>query len=233
MQNYENYEVWKGWSETDFGHFGSQEGSYFAGELEGIGLKGKRLLEIGFGTGKFLSWAKSQGAKTYGTEIIPSLLRAAEARGHRILESRLKDNMQGFAGKLDVVAAFDVLEHLSRSEIGDLLDDVAQLLTVGGTFIARFPNGQSPFGLPHQHGDWTHRTALSKACFEQLLIGRPFQLVRGGNSYRPKGRGLSIIPSGMRNIAQSFVEFTMSRIYGLSCPLGPNITVHVTRVPNS
>jgi len=58
----------------------------------------------------------------------------------------------------------------------------------GGHFIARFPNGDSPFGLPYQNGDVTHVTAIgsgkvaffaAKSNMEIVFLGGEAQPIRG------------------------------------------------------
>ena len=75
---YAGYEAWKGW--TSYFAFDREEAEYFAGELRGIPLAGRSVLEIGFGTGSFLAWARAQGASVAGAEINErSLAEAARA----------------------------------------------------------------------------------------------------------------------------------------------------------
>lgn len=73
----------------------------------------------------------------------------------------LSDALAENAGKLDLVVAFDVMEHMTREQLLVLFDTLAALLKSGGHVLARFPNAQSPLGCVTQNGDWTHRSALS------------------------------------------------------------------------
>ena len=52
-QPYEGYAQWKGW-QGDF-ETSDRDARYFAAELAGIDLSGKRVLEIGFGNGEHLA----------------------------------------------------------------------------------------------------------------------------------------------------------------------------------
>ena len=56
QRHYARYEKWKGW--TSYFEFSAEEAEYFAGELRGIPLAGKSVLDLGFGSGGFLAWAR-------------------------------------------------------------------------------------------------------------------------------------------------------------------------------
>jgi SAM-dependent methyltransferase len=163
-RDYADYRRFKGWDalfaptprqallfETEFGRFFGGGGGY--------------LIDVGFGSGAFLEWARRRGASVAGTEIQPDLMLAAADRG-----IRAAPNLCGFESHCaDIVTAFDVLEHLPISGIDELLAQVARVLKTGGTFIARFPNCQSPAGLIDQFGDATHVTMLSAPIVSHCL----------------------------------------------------------------
>jgi len=52
-----------------------------------------------------------------------------------------------------------VFEHLLENDLYLLFADINRLLCTGGCLVARFPNGDSPFGLEEQNGGFTHLTA--------------------------------------------------------------------------
>src|SRR5579859_377881 len=74
-QLYSGYTRWKQWG----GDFTTSEpdARYFGAEFAGLDLAGRRLLEIGFGNGSFLAWAKAKGALVSGTEIDVHMLERA------------------------------------------------------------------------------------------------------------------------------------------------------------
>jgi len=83
LQSYSGYEDWKGWIVL----FACDEdmADYFRIECAGMRITGANVLEIGFGSGSFLAWAKSQGATLFGTELIPSLNEEAKRFGVEVL----------------------------------------------------------------------------------------------------------------------------------------------------
>jgi len=125
------------------------------------------VLEIGFGNGSFLAWAKAQGADVVGTEIDAPMIERARAKGFDAQPASLVA-LAAVGQRFDLVVAFDVFEHWDKAELVENLKQIAALLRPGGLVLARFPNGQSPFGRVHQYGDLTHQTVLSASSVAQL-----------------------------------------------------------------
>jgi SAM-dependent methyltransferase len=62
---------------------------------------------------------------------------------------------------LDIVTAFDVIEHLGPELTFRLFRELKRVLTLGGIFIAHCPNGVSPFVGSVYWGDMTHEWCLT------------------------------------------------------------------------
>ena len=171
----------KRWDEGEFGVLSARDEA----DLAAIVRKAKvffppssRVLEIGFGNGGFLAYGRKRQWEMHGTEMNEILLKRARRNGFAVTQA---DNFNSLPkGYFDLVAAFDVLEHVPSCGIPDFLRDVRRVLKEGAVFIARFPNGDSPFGRFNQHGDPTHVTTIGKhkakyfaeqAGFEALYIG--------------------------------------------------------------
>jgi 2-polyprenyl-3-methyl-5-hydroxy-6-metoxy-1,4-benzoquinol methylase len=157
-----NYLKWKGWEkESDFGTLKKQEKAYFAAEIRkthNIFPTNSKVLEIGFGNGSFLKFAKDLNWDIFGTEINEHLIKAALDCGYKVIHS---DNLLAYSeNTFDLVVGFDVLEHIPQSDLLNFINEVKRILKKGGFFIARFPNGDSPFGLIYQNGDTTHITTI-------------------------------------------------------------------------
>jgi 2-polyprenyl-3-methyl-5-hydroxy-6-metoxy-1,4-benzoquinol methylase len=161
-QSPERYLDWKDWKDETFGCFDRLEARYFADET-GIGaLPGVRVLEIGFGNGPFIGWAKSVGADIYGVELNATLVvRACAFLGERKAFQGLDDaGLAGLAGTFSFVVAFDVIEHIPQDLLPRFLAQIRALLAPDGRILLRFPNGDSPFGRLYQHADPTHVTTI-------------------------------------------------------------------------
>lgn len=159
----DDYAAWKGWNAAEeFGTCDDFERAYFDAEIARLPLGAiSNVLELGFGNGRFLGFARSKGWRIAGVEVIGSLRAAAKERG---FEAMTPDDVVSLApGSLDLVVAFDVIEHIDQAELPALFATVFDKLKPGGVFLARFPNGDSPLGLPYQHGDVTHVTVIGSA----------------------------------------------------------------------
>ena len=183
------YSRFKGWKDDGFGHYKKHWAGYYRKELDalcGVGAKRPlRLLEIGFGNGSFLGWARDQGYTVFGVEIDAPQLSASERAGFNT-RSSLSDlaaafNIEG----LDGVVAFDVFEHLTPPQLTELLQELQRLLKPEGWILARFPNGDSPFGRLNQHGDLTHVTTLGSMALRQLALASHLELLYAGSTQTP------------------------------------------------
>lgn len=175
--SYDNYIDWKPWDASSFGK--PDVVDYYDGEVERAvgkahGSRSLRLVEIGFGNGHFLGWARLRGHSVVGIELIEELNQRAKAAGFETAPS-IDALVSTNASAYDLVAAFDVLEHIEPNALVEFLIKIHALLCPGGVLLARFPNGDSPFGLRYQHGDLTHRTILGEGAVNQLLARTPFR----------------------------------------------------------
>lgn len=196
-----SYLEWKTWDGRPFGHFSKVDGAYFRQELKKIGGGGApihRVLEIGFGNGSFLGFARAQGWSACGTEANPLLVDIAAQAG---FDARPASDLATFApGSFGLVVAIDVLEHIPRTEILDFLAAVKTLLGSGGHFLARFPNGDSPFGLRNQNGDLSHLTAIGINKARYLAQAAGMEIIALGGEARP------IVWTRPRDFAHQLVE---------------------------
>jgi 2-polyprenyl-3-methyl-5-hydroxy-6-metoxy-1,4-benzoquinol methylase len=214
---YEGYESWKGWTEPF--KFTAEEASYFAGETSCAKIADADVLEIGFGSGSFVAWARDQGARIAGTEINPVLLSAARAFGVELLEADLETVADSHADRFDTIVAFDVFEHFTLDAVMSRLAAAETMLKPGGRLIMRFPNGQSPFGLTAQNGDPTHVTPLSRDVVEQLTRATRLEVVRYSPSFRIAGGGIAkSLARRLRYAARDVMSLCLNAIYSQNIP---------------
>lgn len=224
---YGQYQVRKNWYGSGNFHEHSQR---FSAEMRrAAATKACRVLEIGFGEGLFLDWARSEGYLVEGIEINPKFCASAQARGHRTHCGDAIDVLKSHAGQYDLVVLFDVLEHLRVDEIVELLKILERRLPAEGKILARFPNGQSPFGRVYQHGDVTHVTTLSASIMEDIARPAGMKVIAAYNSARSSQGSKSRLRSLLRTfsfVARDVVQFAVGHIYFHgNIPLDPNVTV--------
>jgi SAM-dependent methyltransferase len=220
---YEGYVGWKSWSKPF--EFSTEDAEYFAGETRDIAISGSDLLEIGFGNGNFLAWARSRGARIAGIEIIPELIAAAKTEGVPLLPAEIETIAADHAGRFDSIIAIDVFEHFPLDMVARRIAACLEMLKPGGKLLLRFPNAQSPFGLPQQFGDPTHKSALSRGVIEQLTMNLDYRVVRYSGPYRIVGRFPKSLARRLRYLARNIIEGTLNAIYCQSIPLEPNAVI--------
>lgn len=160
-----DYLRWKQWHAADFGRCTAAQARYFGWHLARCGGAAPRqALELGFGNGAFLTYAQAKGMVVHGVDIEPELCSRARAMGVPAAPSLAQ--LPAPACPYDLIVAFDVFEHLAPQALADLLAQLSRRLAPDGALICRVPNGDSPFGRKHQHGDATHAATygLGQLC---------------------------------------------------------------------
>jgi 2-polyprenyl-3-methyl-5-hydroxy-6-metoxy-1,4-benzoquinol methylase len=220
-QKYQSYKEWKGWH--NLFNPNAQEKILFEKEFSFLDLRGKKLLDFGFGSGALLAWAKSKGSEVVGIEIQASLIEAAtqlNIPAHTSIQ-QIGDN------NIDIVSFFDVLEHLTKQEIQELLQESHRIGRVGCTLIIRVPNCQSAAGLANQFADPTHISMLSgpivkafleEANFKNILV-REAQLQPSSNSLN---RALRMLSKPLIYAFESLYKLTWSI---RQTPLSSNVII--------
>ena len=85
----------------------------------------------------------------------------------------------------DLVIMNDLIEHLPKSEIVDILTGVRKSLKPGGSLICRLPNMSNIFGVYLLYNDFTHEAGFTENSVRQLLNLSGFNdIVISGNKTR-------------------------------------------------
>lgn len=105
--------------------------------LEKAGFSGKRLLEIGVGSGSFLQAARQSGFDVVGCDLSAPLCRRVEQRYGIPMHCGPLDTIQG-EGRFDVVVMNHVLEHVQQPVA--FLASARRLLVPGGGVHLAVPN---------------------------------------------------------------------------------------------
>lgn len=184
QENSDDYSRFKGWTDASFGYCKRHWAAYYRKEIatcvntNGVATaRPLRLLEVGFGNGAFMGWARAEGHEVYGLEIEAPQLDAARRAGFTVADSLDALLAQCGCSGFDGAVAFDVFEHLTYAQLQQLLQELRGVLKPGGWILARFPNGDSPFGRLNQHGDLTHVTALGSMAIRQLASHSGMQVL--------------------------------------------------------
>ncbi|MCB0340831.1 MAG: class I SAM-dependent methyltransferase [Bdellovibrionales bacterium] len=225
-QFYRDYVGFKLWDSDE----GRKSPEIFELEFKNLLSGGSaKVLEIGFGTGEFLDWAKARGHSVCGIELIPELVDQARARGHEAYKINIQELQQSelASKKFDLIVLFDVLEHLYVDEIVQCLKACKQLLAPRGQVFIRVPNGLSPFGLAQFNKDITHVTLLTPERLNQVGRLCGLRVTASYNAARVvkssgKPRWLKRALYALRDIYEIFMG---ALYYSGRFPLDPNLVV--------
>jgi SAM-dependent methyltransferase len=134
-----------------------------------------------------------------GVDGSPEQVAAAERLG--IEGVRLGDARKTLAeqpdGSLDALVCFDLIEHFTKDELIELVDEIYRVLKPGGRWIIHTPNAESPFGNRMFFWDFTHELAFTRTSLAQLLLSSGFREV---NCYEDRP-----VPHGLKSAVRCFL----------------------------
>lgn len=180
-----DYVRWKDWDEgRSFGFLDRGDEKYFVRELRESLHRGplQDVLEIGFGNGAFLSFARRRGWNVVGLELLPELVEKARAAG---FDARPADGLDDLPeASFDLVVAFDVFEHIPPEQSLPFLRSLRAAVRPGGLIVLRFPNADTWLGNPFQNGDPTHVNAIGLLKLQYYAANAELDLA----AFRPVSR---------------------------------------------
>lgn len=142
--------------------------------------KNATIVDLGCGHGALIYFAKKKGYRNIiGFDCSPEQVVAANRLGiEGVQEGDVQESLKSFSDlSLDVIVTFDVIEHLSKVELFDLVDEVYRALRPGGCWIIHVPNAESPFFGRIRYGDLTHELAFTQESIAQLLMTTGFSKI--------------------------------------------------------
>jgi len=169
---YNKYSTTKG-RDIDIQKLAKQNYPYFDDLINKYLPKNKNIdiLDVACGFGPLLKSLKKAGyKKIHGVDFSEEEINLAHKAG--ILEAEqadafcyLKDKQE----KYDVIFLMDILEHLTRPELFDIMSLIYSALKPGGEVIAQVPNGSGIFGMRIRYGDLTHENCYTPNSIKQVL----------------------------------------------------------------
>ena len=170
------------------------------------------ILELGCGEGHLLAAFKSWGYRQVrGIDLRPEAIAFCQSRGLAAETADAKEYLKNCNdGHFQLIVAIDLLEHLTREEGLDLLENVHLALRPGGTVILQVPNLASPFGGAVFFGDVTHRTGFTETSIRQVLGLAGFTKAE----VRPTGPGFWSVKSAIRYLLWQVVKL-LARLWNI------------------
>ncbi len=133
-----------------------------------------RCLEIGCGTGHFLSYLKNKGVTDLlGIDLDASLASVVPetVRSH-FKATDVWDFLEDASGQpaYDRIFLFDVFEHFAPEDGHKLLKKIGDILSDDSLIVLKMPNASSPWGQQFQHGDLTHLASYTPDSIRQMAV---------------------------------------------------------------
>ena len=138
-----------------------------------------RILDLGCGSGALLYFLNEAGYKN---------LSGIDNSSEQIKETAKIDFADVTCGDVfgllesaanesyDVIAAFDVIEHLTKPELLRFADEIYRTLAPGGLWMIHAPNAEGVFGGRVRYADLTHEQAFTRESVEQLTRAAGFSV---------------------------------------------------------
>lgn len=140
-------------------------GKYLPTNLESI------ILDIGCGSGEFLIFLSDFGyINLEGIDISLDQIESAKIHGLKnVFVADAIPFLKQTEKKFDIVSVLNLLEHLTRDELFELLDLVVSKLYNGGVVLGVVPNSKSLFGARVRYADITHENSFTPESLYQLF----------------------------------------------------------------
>lgn len=137
------------------------------------------IADLACGHGALIFCLREQGYfNVKGVDLSPQQVDLAHKLGITNIECRdMRSFLSGNENSFDVVFLMDILEHLDRAELINLLVQVRKSLRKYGIVIIHTPNAEGIFGLRMRYGDLTHEISFTPTSIRQALSICGFQNV--------------------------------------------------------
>ena len=142
--------------------------------------RSSRILDLGCGYGAIMYFLHAAGYHhVTGVDTSPEQVAAARELGfadvhHGNIYPFLQ---QSAADSYEVIIAFDILEHLTKTELLELGDEIHRVLTPGGRLIMHAPNAEAVFSGTIRYGDLTHEMAFTRGSITQFAGACSFSVL--------------------------------------------------------
>lgn len=144
-------------------------------------VKTNAILEIGAGFGTFCAEVKRRNvfSRVVAVEPTPDLANTCRRRGLEVLEQPVEQIQLDANELFDVVASFEVIEHLFAP--ADFVGHMTRLLKPGGIMMAACPNGQGfdieTLGTASNTVDHEHLNYFNPKSLAGLLAQRGLEIL--------------------------------------------------------
>lgn len=149
------------------------------------------VIDLACGSGRLLYLYQQLGYDNLtGVDISPEMVAAARQVSDRVEQGDVIEAVRAQPSRYQLISAFDLIEHLTKNEVIDLLAGCYDALAPGGRLILHTTNADSPMFTQIQYGDFSHEQCFSTAGLRRVLTLSGFEAVE----FRERGP----LPIGVR-----------------------------------
>jgi 2-polyprenyl-3-methyl-5-hydroxy-6-metoxy-1,4-benzoquinol methylase len=177
--------------------------------------KDARILDFGCGMGHFLYFLNKMGYSNFiGIDISPQ--QVAFVRKYITNNVILADGFDFLKEAIrrrehfDIIVLNDVIEHIPKVKILELLKLILNTLKPGGKVFIKTPNMGNPFNLRSRYMDFSHEVGFTEHSLYEVLYTAGFRKIHIFGAREPCGRG---IKAGIMRLMNSSFHNVMRSIF--------------------
>lgn len=138
-----------------------------------------KILDVGCGMGHFLYYLKNKGYKNFsGIDMGEKQVDFCKKHFTKNVEAaNALDYLKYKENEYDVIVMNDVIEHIVKEEVVNLLELVKKSLTKDGIILIKTINMSNPFGLSSRYRDFTHEIGYTELSLFQILDAVGFKQI--------------------------------------------------------
>ena len=138
------------------------------------------IVDLACGAGAWIYYAKKMGyTRLQGCDVSPEQVGLARKLGiAEVQQGDISSFLANLSQPCDFILLIDILEHLEKQELFDLLDEIYGKLAEQGKILVHIPNAAGLGGMSVRYGDFTHETAFTPSSIKQVLTAIGFSDVQ-------------------------------------------------------
>mgnify|MGYP003647639721 CR=1 FL=1 len=173
--------------------------------------KNANILDLACGSGRTLYFLKKKGySNICGVDISEEQVALARQVTNNVTVGNVLEFLTGKQSKYDLIFAQDIVEHLTKNEVFDMLEACQNALAPGGRLILSSPNAESPMFGFRRYGDFTHEICITPSAVSHVLKIVGFDQV----TFREIGPYSHGIVSGIRTVLWAILRWFL-KLYNL------------------
>lgn len=172
--------IYKNYISTHFGeaHKEYKKGffmfyKYFKKNYLGYFPKNKeiKILDIGCGMGHFMYFLKKEGYRNYlGIDISKECIEFCKEKKFNVQHIDIFEFLKTNKAFFDIIVMNDIIEHLNRKEIIEILELIHNNLNENGKIFIKTPNMANPIlGVHGRYIDFSHKIGFTEESLAQVL----------------------------------------------------------------